>query len=102
MLQSGQPVRKSAIFYYDGINPQVIENKNCEAADSLNAAVSSSMTSLWVRVGCARKVGWGRNESVTLLCLVPYTSALMYSMQTQGSETFLTIATDHNLHCCCR
>jgi len=26
----------------------------------------------------------------------------MYSMQTQGSETFLIIATDQNLHWCSR
>jgi hypothetical protein len=44
------------------------------------------------------RVGWGRNETVTLLYLVPYPSAHMYSVQTQGSETFLINATYQNLH----
>jgi len=47
-------------------------------------------------------VDWGRNEALTLLYLVPWPIALMCSMQTQHSETFLIYATDQNLHWCSR
>jgi hypothetical protein len=76
----------------------VIENKIFEVTDRMNTELSSGMTTLCVMVACARSVGWGRYEELTLLYLVSCPSALMYSMQSQGSETFLTIATDHNLH----
>jgi len=46
----------------------------------------------------ARSVGWERNEEVTLLYLVTYPSAPMYSIQTQGSDTLLINTTDQNLH----
>jgi hypothetical protein len=39
----------------------------CEGTDNLNSALSSAVTSLWVRVASARNVGWGRNEAVTFL-----------------------------------
>jgi hypothetical protein len=76
----------------------VKENKIFESTDNLNATLRSCVTSLWVRVGSARKMGWVRNEAVTFLYLVPYPNALMYSSQTQGSETFLIFASDQNLH----
>jgi len=55
-----------------------------------------------VLIVSASGVGCGRNEAVTLLYLIPYPSAHMYSTQTQGSATFLIIATDQNLHWCSR
>jgi len=76
----------------------VIENNICEGADCLNTALSNGMTSLWVIVVSARSVGWGKNEAVTFLYLVPYPSALMCSMQTQGSETVFDHPTDQTLH----
>jgi len=76
----------------------MIEKKNCEGTDCLNAALSSGMTSLYVLIASASGVGWGSNEAVTLLYLIPYPSPHMYSMQTQGSETFLISVTDQNLH----
>jgi len=76
----------------------VIENKICEATDCLNAALSSGVTSLYVLIASASGVGWGSSEAVTLLYLIPYPSPHMYSMQTQGSQTFLIIATNQNLH----
>jgi len=76
----------------------MIENKICEGTDCQNAALSSGMTSLYVLITSASSVGWGSSEAVTLLYLVHYPSPHMYSMQTQGLETFLIIATDPNLH----
>jgi len=63
----------------------------------MNAALSS-LTSLRVMDASARRVGWGSNKALTLLHLIPYPSAHMYSMQTQGSEKFLINATYQNLH----
>jgi hypothetical protein len=37
----------------------VIKNEICEGTDGLNVALSSVMTSIWVRVASARSVGWG-------------------------------------------
>jgi hypothetical protein len=78
--------------------PQVIENKICVGTDHWNAALSSGMTSLQLMVASVRSVACGKSEAVTFLYLIPYPSALMYSMQTEGSETFLIKATDQNLH----
>jgi hypothetical protein len=61
---------------------------------------SSGMTSLWVTVASARSVAWGRNGALTLLYLVPWASAVMCIMQTQGSEKFLINSTDQNFHWC--
>jgi hypothetical protein len=41
------------------------------------------------RVASAKCVGWGSTDEVTLLYLTHYPSALMYSMQIQGTESFL-------------
>jgi len=76
----------------------VIENKNCEGTDCLKAAFTSGMTTLGVMVASARSVGWRRKEAVSFLYLVPYPSALMCSMETHGSETFLIKRTDQYLH----
>jgi len=46
-------------FYYDATKPGVAENKVCEGADCLKAALSSSVTSLQVVVVSARSVSWG-------------------------------------------
>jgi hypothetical protein len=62
----------------------------CEGTECLNAALSSGMTNQQVVVVHARSVGWGSNEAMTLLYLVPYQSALLYSMQTQVSEYSLS------------
>jgi hypothetical protein len=42
------------IFYCVATNPQVIENNICEHTDSLNAALSRGMTSLWVTFASAK------------------------------------------------
>jgi hypothetical protein len=76
----------------------MIGNNICEGTGCLRAVLSSGMTSLWVTVASARSVGSGSNEALTLLYLVPWPSALVYSTETQGSETFLINATDQNLH----
>jgi len=54
----------------------VKENRICEGADCLKAALSSGMTGLLVMVAAARSVSRGSNETVTLLYLVPCTSTL--------------------------
>ena len=46
-------------FYYDATNPGVIENRICEGADCLKAALSSGVTSLQVVVVTARSVSRG-------------------------------------------
>jgi hypothetical protein len=76
----------------------VIENKICEGTDCVNTVLKSHMTVLCVIVASARSVGMGSNEELTLLYLVSWPSALMCSMETEGSETFLINATDPNLH----
>ena len=87
---NGHSARKNTVLILEWCyKPKVIKNKICEGTDCLNAALSSGMTSLQVKVTSAKSVGCGRNGEVTLLCLVPYPSAHMYSMQTQGAETFL-------------
>jgi hypothetical protein len=66
------------------------------------------MTSQQVTVACARRVGWGRNEILISLYLIPCPSALMCSMQTQVSDidshhwpysTFILQITDCFLYC---
>jgi hypothetical protein len=52
--------------------------------------LSIGVTSQQVMVVHARSVGWGSSEAVTLLYLVPYPSALIYSVQTQVSEHSLS------------
>jgi hypothetical protein len=76
----------------------VIGNNIYECTDRLRAEFSSGMTSQLVRVGSARVVGWGRNEKLAFLYLMPYISGLMYNMQAQCSQTFLINTTDHILH----
>jgi hypothetical protein len=63
---------------------------------------SSDITSLLVTVAPARSVGWGRNEALTLLYLVPWPIAVICSMQTQYSETFFINVIDQKLHWCSR
>jgi hypothetical protein len=53
----------------------------CGVNERLKAASSSGMTSLWVMVSSALSVGWGMIEAVTFLYLIPFPSALMYSMK---------------------
>jgi len=65
----------------------VIENRIFGGTDCLKAALSSVMTSLQVMVASARSVGWGRNEKLKFLYLIPYPRSLMWSMQTQVSDT---------------
>jgi len=65
---NGHSARKvQGWFYYDLTNLVVIENRICEGADCLKAALSSGVTSLQVVVVSARSVSWGSNETVTLL-----------------------------------
>jgi len=68
---------------HDATNPQMIENKICEGTDCLKAALSSGMTSLQVMVACARSMGWGSNEAVSLLYLIPWPSSPTYGVKTQ-------------------
>ena len=75
----------------------MIENKIWEGSDCLKAALSSGVTIQQLMVGHARIVGWGSN-GVMFIHLVPYPNALMYSMQTQVSVTFLMNTTDQTLH----
>jgi hypothetical protein len=76
----------------------VIENRICEGTDCLKATLSSGVTSLQVIIASARSVGWGSNEAVTLLFIVPWPSALMCSMETQVLEKLLIHISDQNLH----
>jgi len=68
-------------FYYDATKPGVIENRICEGADCLKAALSSGVTSLHVVVVSARSVRRGSNEAVTLLYLVSSPSTLTYTVK---------------------
>jgi len=68
------------------MKPKVIETKICEVSDHLKSALNSGMTSLWVMVVSARSVGWGNNETVTLLYLVLGQALLTFSVKTQNSE----------------
>jgi len=56
------------------------------------------MASLQVMVASARSVGWGINEAVTMLYIIPYPGPLFCSMQTQISETFLIHTTNQTVH----
>jgi hypothetical protein len=85
-------------FLYDANKPQVIENKICECTNCMKAALSSGVTSQQVMDALETIVGWGKNEGVTFLYLIPYPSAHMYRVQTQVSETFLINANYQNLH----
>ena len=75
----------------------MIENKVCEGTDCLNAALSSGVIRQQLMVAHARIVGWGSNR-VMFIHIVPYPNALMYSMQTQVSVTFLMNTTDQTFH----
>jgi len=68
---------------YDATNPQMIENKICEGTDCLTALLSNGMASLQVMVASARSVGWGSNEAVSLLYLIPWPSNPTYGVKTQ-------------------
>jgi len=76
-------------FKYNPTRPQEIENKICEGTDCLNVAFSSGMTSLQVMVASARSVGYGSNNEVTLLYLVPWPSSPMYRVKTQVWKHYL-------------
>jgi len=64
----------------------VIENRICEGADCLKAALSSGMTSLQVVVVSARSVSRGSIEVMTLLYLVSSLSSPTYRVKTQDSK----------------
>jgi len=49
----------------------VTENRICEGADCLKAALSSGVTGLQVMVASSRSVSRGSNEVVTLLYHLP-------------------------------
>jgi len=68
-------------FYYDATKPGVIENRICESADCLKAALSSGVTSL---CGCvSKKCEQGEHVAVTWLCLVSSPSTPTYRVKTQ-------------------
>ena len=75
----------------------MIENEICEGTDCLKAGLSSGVTSPHLMVAHARIVGWG-SSGVMFIHLVTYPNALMYSMQTQVSVTFLMNTNDQTLH----
>ena len=52
-------------FQYDATKPGVTENRICEGADCLKAALSSAITGLQVMVAAATGVGKGGNEVLT-------------------------------------
>ena len=70
--------------------PGVIENRICEGADCLKAALSSGVTSLQVVVVSARSVSRGSNEAVTLLCRVSSPSCLTYRGETQDLKNYVS------------
>jgi hypothetical protein len=76
------------LFKYDAAKPEVIENKICEGSDCLNSVLSSGMTGLQVMVASARSVGWGSNEAVTLLYLVPWARTVTYRVKTQDCQLY--------------
>jgi hypothetical protein len=51
-----------------------MENMFFESTDCLNSPLQSNMKSLKVMIAPARSFGWGSNEAVTLLYLVPWPS----------------------------
>ena len=74
---NGLSARRSAVLvlvwcYIAGVT----ENRICECADCLKAALSSGMTGLQAMVAAARSVSRGSNETVTLLYLVRCPGAL--------------------------
>jgi len=70
-------------FYYDATKPEAIENRICEGADCLKAALSSGVRSLQVMVVSARSTSRGSNEAVTFLYLVSSPSTPVYREKTQ-------------------
>ena len=70
-------------FYYDATKPGVIENRICEGADCLKAALSSGVTSLQDVVVSARSVSRGSIEAVTLLYLVSGPRTPTYRLKKQ-------------------
>jgi hypothetical protein len=75
-------------WLYDDTKPQVIGNKIYEGTDCLKAALQSGMTSLQVIVGSVKSVGWGSNETLALLYLVPWLITLTYGVKTQDLKHF--------------
>jgi len=73
-------------FNFDATKPNVIENRICEGADCLNAALSSGVTSLQFTVASAKSVSGGSNEAVTLLNLVPWAGTVTCRMNAQNSR----------------
>jgi hypothetical protein len=59
----------------------------CEGTDHLKATLQSGVTSLQVIIASARSVGWGSNETVTLLCLVTSPSTPTYRAKTQPYDS---------------
>ena len=58
---------------------------NCAGIDPLKTALGSGITSLCVMVASAGRVGWGRNEEVTLLYVVTWRSTPTYRVKTHDS-----------------
>jgi hypothetical protein len=75
-----------------------MENTFCEGTDRLQAALQSGMTSLQVIIASARSVGWGSNETVTLLCLVPWPISPTYRVKTGDSKQLYTPLAGHTIH----
>ena len=64
----------------------MIENRICDGADCLKAALSSGVTSLQVVVVSGRSVSRRSNGAVTLLYLVSGPGTPTYSVKTQDSK----------------
>ena len=56
------------------------------------------MTSLQVIIASTRSVGWGSNETVKLLCLVPWPSTLTYGVKTGDSNQLYTPLAGQTIH----
>jgi hypothetical protein len=72
------PLCSIKCFKYHPTKPEVMKNNICEGTDRL-----TGMTSLQVMVALATSLGWGSNEAVTLLYLVPWASILTCRVKTR-------------------
>jgi hypothetical protein len=75
-------------FSNDTSKPEVIAKKICQGTDCLKAAFRSGITSLQVMVASERIVGWGSQEAVTLLYLVPWPSSLTLRVGAHDSKRY--------------
>jgi hypothetical protein len=86
---NGHSARKSAVLVVVWCYKATGDREHiCESPGRLIAALQSGMTSLQVIIASGRSVGWGSNETLTLLYLVHWPSTPTYRVKTQDSECF--------------